>query len=360
MSIIEKALDKLAERGDEDERPELIVDPPAERPRARQGSSTSHATPPRADFAEPAEHEIEAAMREVEAAAPPARAVRATTAPVPVLEPVDDAPPAEPDQPSRSTERYFEVNLDRLRGAGFITPDAGQSQLAEQYRIIKRPLVRKLDLPEGERPDRANLIMVTSSVPGEGKTFTSLNLAISLTMELDRRVLLVDTDVQRGGVSRVLGLDPGPGLSDYLALLDVDLADFLVRTNIPKLTLLPAGRMYPNLTELFASDDMERLCQEFATRYPDRVVVFDTAPLLATSGASVLAHHVGQVVMVVEALRTPQSALREALRMLDGVPSERIGLVLNKSREGLVSGYRYGYYGYGYGYGYGSSPQAKE
>jgi len=193
---------------------------------------------------------------------------------------------------------------------------------------------------------------VTSSVAGEGKTFTSLNLAISIAMELDRTVLLVDADLANPGLSRLLGAQDLPGLTERLLDDKVSLKDLLLRTDVPKLTLLPAGRRHRRATELLASNTMKGLLDEVATRYPDRVVLFDSPPLLATSEASVLAEQAGQVCLVVESTTTPQFLVKEALGLLRH--QDRVSLVLNKTRDELLSGRRGYYYGYRYGYGYGN------
>jgi protein-tyrosine kinase len=165
---------------------------------------------------------------------------------------------------------------------------------------------------------------------------------MSIAMELDHSVLLIDADVVKSDVSRLLGIEEAEGLSDFLAQPERALSEFLVKTDIPKLTVLPAGHPRANVTELFASDQMRQLVEEFGRRYTDRIVIMDSPPLLATSGAGVLAHLVGQTVFVVEAVRTPQSAIEEALGQLKSV--RNVGLVLNKSRSKDGLGHQYGSY----------------
>ena len=197
--------------------------------------------------------------------------------------------------------------------------------------------------------------MVTSAMPGEGKSFTAINLAVSIAMELDHTVLLVDADVSRPSVLRHLGLAPERGLMDVLTGDVDDLGDVLLRTNIEKLSILPAGMPHPRATELLASDSMNQLLEQIAKRYPDRIIVFDSPPLLVTTEARVLATHMGQIVVVVEAERTTQGSVRQALGTIDACPVKL--MVLNKSRRAGAGSY----YGYGYGYGYGaeaSPPQA--
>jgi receptor protein-tyrosine kinase len=180
-------------------------------------------------------------------------------------------------------------------------------------------------------------------------------------MEVDRTVLLVDADVAKSDVSRILGLGGRKGLSDYLTGAERDLSKLIVRTNMESLAVLPSGPRHPRITELVASDQMRDLVSELSARYHDRIVIFDSPPLLATSGAAVLAGLMGQVVLVVEAVRTPQSAIREALRRLNEAPN--LSVVFNKQREGARGAYgmRYGYgYGYGYGQGHGYGAESAD
>ncbi len=234
-----------------------------------------------------------------------------------------------------------DLPLARLRAQGYLTPEDSDGPLAEQYRAIKRPLLMNA-FGRGALPvDGGNLIMVTSAAPGEGKTFTALNLAMSMAMELDHTVLVVDADLVKPSLTELLGLRGRPGLTDALAGDRAPLSEIIVRTNVPKLRVIPAGRTYPNSTELLASQAMRALTQELAERYPDRVVLFDTPPLLAASQASILTYLVGQVVVVVEAGRTVQHVVKEALGLIDS--SKAVGLVLNKSHERTRGDYYYGY-----------------
>jgi exopolysaccharide/PEP-CTERM locus tyrosine autokinase len=243
---------------------------------------------------------------------------------------------------------YHEIDLEALEEQEYVTPGNTRSRLALDFRRIKRPLLINARRRAHGDEHPANLIVVTSSIPGEGKTFISINLAMSISAELDLRVLLVDADAARNSVSTVLGLQYDKGLSEVLARGGDHLEDSIFRTNIEHLSVLPSGSDLPNGDELFASDLMRRLAHDLAAEDPNRIVIFDAPPLLAGTEAGVLARMVGQVVVVVEADSTPQSTLTEALSQLD--QSERVSLVLNKVKR-RASG-RSGY-GYGYGYGYG-------
>jgi protein-tyrosine kinase len=238
------------------------------------------------------------------------------------------------------------VNLARLKAGGFVTPEAERTEIAEEFRLIKRPLLTNAFGQGADAVPRGNMIMVTSSLPGEGKTFCTINLALSIAMEMDRTVLLVDADVAKPKLLQYLGVRAEKGLLDVLRGDSVTLPDALLRTNIEKLTLLPPGKAYKHATELLASDAMNSLIEDLASRYSDRIVIFDSPPLLATSEASVLASHMGQIVMVVEADRTPQAAVREALGQIEDSGAV-ISMLLNKVTG--PKGATGGYYGYGYG-----------
>lgn len=253
---------------------------------------------------------------------------------------------------NRDVERHSKeviVDLGRLATQGLVTPDRPRSSIAEEYRVIKRPILKNVMT---KVVPHANLIMVSSSLPGEGKSFTAINLAISVAMELDHTVLLVDADVSKPSVLKIIGLSPARGLMDVLSEQSNDLSSCMLRTSIPKLSILPAGMPHERATELLASEAMNRLLDEMASRYSDRVIIFDSPPLIPTTEARVLAGHMGQIVMVVEAGRTTNGALRQALTTIEACPVKL--MVLNKARD-IGPG---GYYGYGYGYGYGQSAEA--
>lgn len=234
------------------------------------------------------------------------------------------------------------LNLALMRRQGLLIPDDGRSALAEEFRILKRPVLGNAFGASGQRIGRRNVVMVTSAVPGEGKTYTAINLAMSIATELQRTVLLVDADVVQPSIAGRLGLNLGRGLIDLLEDPSIDLASLLVRTNIPNLTVLGAGRRHGRSTELLASAAMARLVDDLATRYPDRLVLFDSPPMLATSESSVLARHMGQVVLTVQAGSTPRSAISRVVKMLDAC--EIVIPVLNKATAIPGLSYSLGYY----------------
>ena len=295
-------------------------------------------------------------------AAMPEAAVAESARPSPVIEPgapitkVVAVPVAEASAPAQTSQRV-EINLDALAAAGIVSPNAPRSQIADQYRVIKRPLISNAMGRGATVIENGNLIMVTSSVPGEGKSFTAINLAISIAAELDNTVMLVDADVARPSILRVLGLSPSPGLLDLLSGDSADLSTMLLKTNIDKLTILPSGTPHERATEMLASDAMTQLLNDMSKRYADRIIVFDSPPLLLTTESRVLATHMGQIVMVVQAEKTLRSDVQEALSTIEACPVKL--MVLNQARSTMTGGYGYGYgsgQNYGYGYGYGKKP----
>lgn len=291
-----------------------------------------------------------AAVDAIEAAAAAPAAPAAPVAPAPVVPPAEPAAApspaaaeAAPHPAHKSSTRRVELDLNRMRDLGMVTAAGGRTRLLEDFRVIKRPLLQRAfaERAEGEKP--GNLIMVTSSLPGEGKTYCAINLAMSIAMELDHTVLLVDADVARPSVLRSLGLPAHRGLMDILLDDKIDMSDVMLRTNVDTLSILPAGTSTPRATELLASSAMSTLVNEIAHRYPDRVVIFDSPPLLLTSESRVLASHMGQIVMVVEAQTTTQHAVKEALHQLEGY--QNVNLIYNKTREfpGIEETYDYHY-----------------
>lgn len=254
--------------------------------------------------------------------------------------------------PASGKTTTLAIDTERLRQQNMTTPDGERTPVSESFRRIKRHILANVANPDA--PAGTNLVMITSSMPKEGKTFCTINLAISLAMEMDRRVLLVDADVLRPSVSAALGIKQvEKGLMDVL-LDGISLADVLCNTNIEKLSLLPAGRRHSHASELLASDAMRAVLKEMAERYHDRIIIFDSPPLLATTESCVLAGLMGQVLVVVEAGQTTEATLREALGRIES--NNVVGVLLNKGAppgSGL-----YGGYGYGYGYGDGEDSKA--
>ena len=244
-----------------------------------------------------------------------------------------------------TNKKTADIDWARLTKMGFVGPGDSNTLTVEEYRNIKRPLVSNAFGKGGEGIARSNLILITSSLPGEGKTFTAINLALSIANERDKQVLLIDADVARPSISRVLGIKSSPGLIDYLDSDDVSFSDIVINTMMPGLRIIPAGKLHKHSTELLSSNKMALFVEELSNRYPDRLVIFDSPPLLAATQGEILAKLVGQVVLVIEAEKTMQSVVMESV---DKLASCDVVLALfNKSKRNMDAGY----YGYGYGYG---------
>lgn len=242
----------------------------------------------------------------------------------------------------------FDIDLPRLSAAGYVTPNAVRNRKTEEYRLIKRALINRNK--SGNNP-RSNLILITSSLPDEGKTFTAINLAISMAAEENMSVLLIDADFNKRGAVRELGCPHKTGLIDVLENPNIDLADVMLKTNIPNFTFVPAGQPHKRSTELLASTRMARLAAEIGSRYRNRLIIFDCPPLLVTTEAAALTAHVGQVLFVIRAEETKENAVRHAIELIDEGPE--VGLVLSRTHSrigGSQLGGNYqsysGYYGY--------------
>jgi protein-tyrosine kinase len=279
----------------------------------------------------------------------PAATGRFAQKPSHAVEPSSESDRVEASGSASSSAKLVELNLNAIAASGLLIPSQTSSLLASEYRVIKRPLLANA-MGKGTSPiHNGNLIMVTSALPGEGKSFTAINLAISIAMEMDNTVMLVDADVARPTVLSMLGLQPTEGLLDVVTANSLDISGVLLRTNIEKLSILPSGTQHQRATELLASDAMIRLLDDMAKRYPDRIIIFDSPPLLATTEARALATHMGQIVVVVQAGETSQGAVKEALSTIAACPLKL--MVLNQATQSVSE--RYGY-GYAYGYGYGN------
>ena len=310
MSLIERAVDRLS--GNNPDQP-LVAPAP---PKPTNATSTITSAPSM----------IDAAIAKQQAAS--------MTAPIVVANRVSE---------SNKVKEPVRLHLEGMRLKGMLTPESKQSITGEEFRVIKRPLLANA-FGKGTAPIKnGKRIMVTSAFPGEGKSFCAINLAMSIAAERDHKVLLIDADVARPSIPRELGISAEVGLMDWLLDPKLDVADLVLSTNVDKLSILPAGRRHQQATELIASASMSRLLEQISSRFPDRICIFDSPPLLVTTEARTLASYMGQIVMVVEAGRTPRDVITEALSTVESC--EVVGLVLNKAKKIETSGY----YGYGYG-----------
>lgn len=248
------------------------------------------------------------------------------------------------DQTSRIEKDTIILNGDQLTERGFIYNSASAHHIQEEFRHIKRKLLNNAFGPASKTLKHSNLIMVSSSNPNEGKTFISINLALSIALEQEKTVLLVDADVLRPSLHRELQFESKQGLLEYLLDEVPSLSDVIYNTNVPNLKLIPAGKAHHLTNELLASTKMAALAKELAQRYPDRIVIFDCPPILGVTETPVLSSLVGQAVVVVEESKTKLNDVKKAVSHLD--EDIAVGFVMNKTVMSKKDGY--GYYGYGY------------
>ena len=236
----------------------------------------------------------------------------------------------------------IEIDLDMLAKKGFVSTNSDRQVINEEYRVIKRKLLDNAFGPLSKSLNNSNVIMVTSSRQGEGKTFTAINLALSIALEQDKTVLLVDADVLRPNIMRTLELKNEQGLMEYLLGDKENIAEVMCRTNLDNLRIISAGKSHHLSAELLASERMFDAVEEFANRYPDRIVIVDTPPLLGINETAILANLAGQALVVTEEFKTKLIDVENAVKHLN--PEMAIGFVVNKTEQVNLEGGGYGYY----------------
>ncbi|GLX78209.1 hypothetical protein tinsulaeT_15490 [Thalassotalea insulae] len=241
--------------------------------------------------------------------------------------------------------KTLNIDTESLNERGYLVDTGERKSIKDEFRQIKRKLLNNAFGSGAKLLNHPNLIMVSSAKPNEGKTFVSINLALSIASEQDKKVLLIDADVLRPSINRELGIEQTEGLIDYLLQPDKNVSDVLFQTNIDNLRVMPAGQPHHLSNELLASERMAALANELATRYPDRVVIFDCPPLIGVTETLVLANLVGQAIVVVEESKTTIASIKAATESLN--ENLALGIVMNKAIRSHKD--LYGYYGYGYG-----------
>jgi len=260
--------------------------------------------------------------------------------------------PDSSSQPATITKQLT-VDLNSLRATGYLPEEEKERQFADHYRMIKRPLIKKALASNSAGAADPRLLMVTSALPGDGKTFTSINLAFSMARERDISVLLVDADLLKPHVSKIFGLQQERGLTDALVDENVSIESLVVSSNIRGFSVLPAGTSVEGTSELLSSERMRHIATSLCTNNPRRIVLLDSPPLLITTEGPALVNISGQVVLVVRAGQTPRRAVLDAVGLID--EQRAGGIVLNEAQVGLTQGY-YGYGKYG-SYGDAASPK---
>ena len=262
--------------------------------------------------------------------------------------------PARPKAPTpinrdtNATVPRLNIDLQELRAKGYL-PEVEQDRgFGEHYRRIKRPLIEKA--VAGTAAGESRVIMVASAVPGDGKTFTSINLALSMALERDMSVLLVDSDVAKQHITGIFGLSRQPGLLDALQDDTVDPESLVISTNIRGLSLLPAGSRAEGTAELLSSNRMRSIAENLCAANAGRILLLDSPPLLITNEGRALLKIAGQVILVVRASSTPRQAVQAAIRLID--VRQAGGLILND----VTTASSDEYYGYGKYGAYGQAP----
>jgi len=266
-------------------------------------------------------------------------------------------PPPQPDFSPSSPQLV--LDRGRLASFGIAIPSSERSRTVEEFRVVKRNLIASG--PQNDvidDPGSSRLIMVTSARPGEGKTFSAINLALSFASERSVKALLVDLDTQHPGLPRIFGFPGDKGIVDVLAG-NAHLSEILIETNLPNLMIVPAGRGGPHVPELLSSREMRALLAQLTDQLADRFIIIDTPPCMASSDAAALAPLVGQIVFVIEAHGTQRDEIEAALSMLSACP--RISLLLNKTDTQASEHFgSFGYYKYYSAGGGGDEPRATD
>lgn len=237
-------------------------------------------------------------------------------------------------------DKIVRIDEHALAAAGLLAPEHQQRELTDQYRQVKRPLIAAAVGRGGQKLERGQAIMIASAMAGEGKTFTAINLALSMSMDRDVSVLLVDADVAKPHISRMFGVERESGLLDVLRDEKMAVESCILPTDHANLSVLPAGTRSEMATELLASQRMEATLHRLTAADPNRIVLVDSAPLLLTSESRAIASWVGQVVIVVRADVTPQQAVLDAIGHAG--EGRSVSLVLNQCTM-LTPAYYYGY-----------------
>jgi protein-tyrosine kinase len=248
----------------------------------------------------------------------------------------------QPDD-SASNAARLSIDVNALRAGGYLPEQSKDRQFADHYRRIKRPLIERA-LSGNSAGGEPRIIMVASAVPGDGKTFTSINLAFSMALERDISVLLIDSDVAKHHITDIFGLRDQKGLLDALTDETLDAESLVIPTTSRGFSILPAGRRVEGTAELMSSNRMRQIVTGLCTRNPRRILLLDSPPLLITNEGRAIVKIAGQVVLVVRAGETPRHAVQAAIGMFD--EKQAGGLILNQVKVGLTEGY-YGYGAYG-------------
>jgi protein-tyrosine kinase len=279
---------------------------------------------------------IENSLERLRRAASATRDSRATPVTLPSV--VRTEPSGVPE--SRPVHRTIAIDTGKLRAEGYLPEAAEQRRFADYCHRIKRPLIDRALATGG--PDNLRVALISSALPGDGKSFIALNLAFSMARERDISVLLIDGDLPRARITRALGLQSEKGLLAALRDDHLDAESLVLDTDVPRFQVLAAGGPVDDVAELIASARMQEIMTRLLAQDPRRLVLLDSAPLLVSSEARALTRIPGQIVLVARADRTPRQALIEAIGQVER--KKLLGIVLNDAPDVGAGGY-YDYYG---------------
>jgi len=284
-------------------------------------------------------HLIERAAARLPGATDPVMTSRALPEPT---APVSSLPPrVRPALPQ--LRRQVALNVSRLAQTGIVMPWTSSARVAEEFRIIKRNIMASWQPNTVQATQPPRVIMVTSARPREGKTFTSINLALAFAAEPKSVTVLIDADTVRSDTAHTLDVPAAPGLTDVLTR-EVSLSDALIQTDLANLVVLPPGSYGPHIPELLAGDAPQLMVSEIIDRYPNHVIIMDTPPCLASTDPTALAAIATQIVFVVEATHTQKEEVEAALNLVSACAN--ISLVLNQAPAGTSD--HFGSYSYYY------------
>ncbi|WP_281560861.1 XrtA-associated tyrosine autokinase [Thalassomonas sp. RHCl1] len=262
---------------------------------------------------------------------------------IPAENTADQVEQAQAASPNGNNKREpITIDQKELKEKGLITDSTERQKIKDEFRYIKRKLLNNAFGSGASSLENGNLVMVSSGKPNEGKTFVSINLALSIALEQDKTVLLIDADVIRPSISTELNISPRKGLVEYLLGEVSNVSEVIYNTSISNLKIIPAGEPHHLTSELLTSDKMRQLTQELANRYGDRMVIFDSPPLIEVNESQVLANLMGQALVVVEESHSKIADIQKAVDSLN--EDLAIGFVINKAVQTQKD--MYGYYGY--------------
>jgi protein-tyrosine kinase len=253
--------------------------------------------------------------------------------------------------------KIVQIDRDAMQAAGILPPEAEAKLFEDEYRVIKRPILGNAFGRNAASVENGFVVLVTSALAGDGKTFTCVNLALSLARELESNVLLVDADVRKPHISTLFDAQDEDGLLDFLDGSKSDPIEVELPTSVKDLAIVPTGKSRANATELLSGKRMSEFIERVHRRDPHRIILIDSSPILLTTESRALAAIAGQIVLVVRAGATPKAAVLDAADVIDA--GKPVNVVLNEVRHSGKSGYYGGYYGGGYGTPYGDTDDLK-